>query len=610
MQNFFVPPTMPVRPQTNNSAQPDYLPAGTWEHTMKSRPMNRRQVVAMAGAGLATALSTRRLWAQDMATSGYAEPDAVVFNAKVYTVEPGARRAEAFAVKGGRFLAVGSSEDVRKLIGKRTQTFDAQQMTIVPGFIDCHNHAVGDQLLYEVIVGNPFEVEIVTLGSIIDKLNAKARQTPPGYWVEGFFFDDTKVKEKRQLNIHDLDKVSGDHPVAVHHRGGHTTYYNSKALQMAGITASTPNPPGGTFDRDETGALNGRVTDRAEVVFDKVGKRPEYTAEERLQRGRAAMAHISKQFVRYGLTSVHHEHFDGPDALRGIETIRAQGQLLHRVFFAVTGHQLEDMIESGVQTGLGDEWLRIGGTVEHTADGSFSERTMALSIPYPGMTSGYKGNVTETQDVIDAWVLRMHRAGIQVNCHANGDVAIDEVLTALERAQKAFPIADTRPQITHCTLVNDSLIKRIKALGVVPAPFTTYAYYNSDKFHFYGEDLMKRAMAYRSFIDAGIIAAAGSDFPPGPFAPLMGMQGMVTRTGWNGETWGANQRVTVAEALQINTLNGAYASHEEHIKGSIAVGKLADYVVLSEDLHTVAHDKIKDIKVVRTVTGGNTVYQA
>ena len=165
---------------------------------MKSRPMNRREVLAMTGAGLATALSARRLWAQDMAASGYAEPDAVVFNAKVYTVEPGAPRAEAFAVKGGRFLAVGSSEDVRKLIGKRTQTFDAQQMTVVPGFIDCHNHAVGDQLLYEVIVGNPFEVEFVTVDSIIDKLNARARQTPPGYWVEGFFFDDTKVKDKRR----------------------------------------------------------------------------------------------------------------------------------------------------------------------------------------------------------------------------------------------------------------------------------------------------------------------------------------------------------------------------------------------------------------------------
>jgi predicted amidohydrolase YtcJ len=197
-----------------------------------------------------------------------------------------------------------------------------------------------------------------------------------------------------------------------------------------------------------------------------------------------------------------------------------------------------------------------------------------------------------------------------LNCHANGDVAIDSVLKAYERAQRVFPVADARPKITHCTLINNDLLRRIKALGVVPTPFTTYAYYNTDKFHFYGEELMKRAMAYRSFIDAGIVAAAGSDFPPGPIAPLMGMQGMVTRTGWNGEQWGTNQRVTVDEALQINTLNGAYASHEERIKGSIAQGKWADFVVLAEDPHTVTPGKIKDIQVVRTVVGGEVVYES
>jgi predicted amidohydrolase YtcJ len=319
------------------------------------------------------------------------------------------------------------------------------------------------------------------------------------------------------------------------------------------------------------------------------------------------MAHMSKQFVRYGLTSVHHEHFDGPDALRSIEAIRQDGELLHRVFFAIHGRALDDLIEAGVHTGLGDEWLRIGGTVEHAADGSFSERTMAMSVAYPGM-GGYQGNVTETQEALDAWVLRMHSAGIQVNCHANGDVAIDAVLTALERAQQAVPIADSRPQITHCTLITDALVRRIKILGAVPAPFTTYAYYNSDKFPYYGETTMRRCMAYRSFLDAGVIAAAGSDFPPGPFAPLMGIQGMVTRTGWDGKTWGANQRVSVAEALQINTLNGAYASREENLKGSIAVGKLADFVMLSDDPHTVPSDRIKDIKVLRTVTGGRTVF--
>jgi predicted amidohydrolase YtcJ len=565
-------------------------------------------MLGWTGAGAIAAVGARRLRAAELLATS--EPDSVVFNAKVYTVEPGANRAEAFAVKNGRFVAIGSNDAIRALAGKGTKTFDAQQMTIVPGFIDCHNHAVGDQLLYDVLVGNPFEVEFVTIASIIDKLRAKAMQTAAGFWVEGYFFDDTKVKDKRELDVHDLDKVSKDHPVAVYHRGGHTAYYNSKALQLAGITRDSSNPPGGTFDHDSRGNLNGRVTDRARVVFQKVGQRPQFSAEEELKRGRAAMAHISKQFVRYGLTSVHHEHFDGPDALRSIEAIRAQGELLHRVYFAVTGRALDELIESGVRTGLGDEWLRVGGTVEHAVDGSFSERTMALSVPYPGMASGYKGNVTETQDALDAWVLRMHRAAIQVNCHANGDVAIDAVLTALERAQQKLPIPDTRPQITHCTLITDLLVKRIKAIGAVPAPFTTYAYYNSDKFHFYGTEMMRRCMAYRSFIDAGIIAAAGSDFPPGPFAPLMGIQGMVTRTGWNGETWGPEQRITVAEALQINTLNGAYASHEEHLKGSIAAGKLADYVVLSDDPHTVSPDKIKDIKVVRTVTGGNSVFEA
>ena len=200
-------------------------------------------------------------------------------------------------------------------------------------------------------------------------------------------------------------------------------------------------------------------------------------------------------------------------------------------------------------------------------------------------------------------------AGIQVNCHANGDVAIAMTLTSFERAQRLFPRRDARPKITHCTLINDDLLRRIKAGGVVPAPFTSYAYYNADKFHFYGEALMKRCMAYRSFLDAGIPAAAGSDFDPGPFAPLMGMQGMVTRKGWNGEIWGANQRITVDEAIRINTLNGAHASFEEAIKGSITPGKLADFVVLADDPHTVDPSKIKDIAIVRTVVGGSTAYE-
>jgi predicted amidohydrolase YtcJ len=571
---------------------------------MFTRTHTRRGFIRLTGAGIAGLAGGS--WLRLAAAAEAQDPDLVVFNAKVYTVDTRMPQAEAFAVRDGRFVAVGGSEEIRSLAGKRTRLLDANRTTIVPGFIDCHNHASGEVLLYEVLVGNPFEVEFVTIAGVIDKLRKKAGETPAGAWVEGYFFDDTKVKDKRQINTHDLDRVSTDHPVAVHHRGGHTGYYNSKALQMAGITRSTPNPPGGTFDRDANGNLNGRVTDRALDVFDQVGERKAYTEEQKSQRSREALAHISKQFVRYGLTSVHHEGGD----LLALQQIRARGDLKHRVSFETSGSALEAMIANGIETGFGDEWIRFGATSEHTADGSFSERTMALSIPYPGIQPAYQGNVTQSQEDLNAWAERVHRAGIQLNCHANGDVAIGMVLTAYERAQRLFPARDPRPKITHCTLVNDDLVRRIKALGVVPAPFTSYAYYNSDKFHFYGQELMTRCMAFRSFLDAGIPVAAGSDFAPGPFSALMGIQGMVTRTGWNGETWGANQRVTVAEAIRINTLNGAYASHEEALKGSISAGKLADYVVLAEDPHTVDQAKIKDIKIVRTVTGGDTVYEA
>lgn len=577
---------------------------------MNKSGQSRRDFLGLTGAGLAGLASGGFL-----RSSAFAQPESpdsdtrhaelVVFNAKVYTIDSRLPKAEAFAVRGGRFSFVGNSAEAKAFIGKQTRTFDAKQMTIVPGFIDCHNHAGGNVLLYEVLVGNPYEVEFVTIASIIEKLRAKAQKTPAGFWVDGYFFDDTKVKDNRQLNIHDLDQVSTDHPVCVHHRGGHTSYYNSKALELAGIDKHTPNRMGGTYDHDETGDLNGRVTDRARDVFNNVGKRETFTAEQKEQRDRDGLAHISKQFVRYGLTSVHHEGGD----LFALQQVRARRELLHRVSFETSGDMLEAMINNGISSGFGDEWIRFGATSEHTADGSFSERTMALSQPYAGSNPPYSGNITETQEDLNAWAERVQRAGIQPNCHANGDVAINMVLTAYERAQQVIPRSDVRPKITHCTLVNDDLLQRIKALGAVPTPFTTYAYYNTDKFHFYGEERMKHCMAYRSFFDAGIRAAAGSDFSPGPFAPLMGIQGMVTRTGWNGETWGANQRISVDEALQVNTINGAYNSHEEAIKGSITPGKLADFVVLADDLNSMNKERIKDIEIVQTFTGGSTVYQ-
>src|SRR6201997_2515105 len=442
---------------------------------MNKQRQSRREFLGLTGAGLTGIACSSVLgvtaFSETQATDD--DPrhaDLVVFNAKIYTVDSRMPHAEAFAVKGKRFVFVGGTAAAKAFIGKSTRTFDAKQMTVVPGFIDCHNHAGGNILLYEVIVGNPYEVEFVTIASIIEKLRAKAQKMPAGFWIDGYFFDDTKVKDNRQLNVHDLDQVSEQHPVCVHHRGGHTSYYNSKALELAGVTKDTPNRMGGTYDHDESGELNGRVTDRARDVFNHLGKRELFTAEQKEQRDRDGLAYISKQFVRYGLTSVHHEDGD----LFSLQQVRGRGELLHRVSYETSGEILEAMIKNGISTGFGDEWIRFGATAEHTVDGSFSERTMALSTPYPGVTPPYKGNITETQADLNAWTERVHRAGIQVNCHANGDVAIDMVLTAVERAQKLFPRADARPKITHCTLINDDLIGRMKALGAVPAPFTSY----------------------------------------------------------------------------------------------------------------------------------------
>ena len=570
----------------------------------------RRQVISLMGGAVAGAV------APGAALADPQEPDLIVHNARVHTVDSAVPKAQAFAVRAGRFVAVGG-EDIKSLAGKKTRSLDAKGMMVVPGFIDTHNHAGaggigngyagGEGLLYDVHVGNPYEVEQVSIASIIAKLKTKAATLPPGTWVLGNFLDDTKLADKRPLNVHDLDKVSADHPVMVVHRGGHTIFVNSKAFQLAGVSKATPNPFGGTFDKDGNGELNGRVTDRASAALLKVGKWEQFTPAQKEKRLLEGVAFISGKFAQYGLTTVHHNE-DG--ALEAIQEQRRNGKLKHRVSYEARGDLLEAMIRNGMESGFGDEWVRLGATAEHAVDGSLSERTMAMRQPYIGMPASYHGNLTETQEDLNAWCERVHRAHIQLNCHANGDIAIDRTLTAYERALKLSPRANARPKITHCSQINPDLVRRMKALDVVPSMFSTYPYYNSDKFHFYGQETMQHMIAFRTLLDAGIKAAAGSDFGPGPFSPLMALQAMVTRTGWNGETWGASQKITLDEAIQVNTINGAYNSREEKDKGSITAGKLADFVMLADDLHAIAPEKIKDVKIVQTVVGGQVMYQA
>ena len=530
---------------------------------------------------------------------GATEADFIVVNGRVYTSDPARPRAEAFAVKDSRFLAVGTNTDIRNLATARTRVIDAARMTVTPGFIDAHCHPSGVNELYSV------DTNLRNIAAIVAALKKRASETRPGFWVTGFMFDDTKLDDTRPLHRRDLDEVSREHPVSVAHRGGHTTWYNSKAFELANITKDTPDPEHGRFFRDPDGTPNGRVAEEARGVLNRVGQRERFTADQQRDRARAGMRHISKLLTATGLTSVH-DAGTGADKVRAYQDCYQNGELKHRAYMMIRG-PYEQFKAAGISTGFGDEWVRVGG-VKYGADGSASERTMRMSTPYVG-TNDY-GILTMTQQEIDEAVEDAHRNGWQVGIHANGDVTIDMVLKAYERVLKQWPDPERRHRIEHCSLVNPSLLARIKATGAIPTPFWTYVYYHGEKWSQYGEEKMRWMFAHRSFLDAGIEAPGASDYTPGPFDPLMAIQSMVTRTDFKGRVWGANQKVTVDEALRIGTINGARASREEKIKGSITAGKLADFVFLEKDPHEVPPNAIKDIRVMRTVVGGTTMHEA
>ena len=565
-------------------------------------PTYTRKEFLGLGAVLAGGAGVARLpvaAAQEPSAGGAGPADLAVVNARVYTVDDALPRAEAFAVRGDRFAAVGSSDDVRNLVGPGTEVIDAAGMTVTPGFIDTHSHPSGVNELYGV------NTNLRTVGEIQAALRRKALDTPPGRWVRGFMFDDTKVVDGPLHRTH-LDAAVPDHPVNVAHRGGHTNWFNSTAFALAGIDRDTPDPPDGRFARDAGGGLSGMVAEYARDVFAEVGEREELTEDEQRTRGREGMAHISRLMTAAGLTTVH-DAGASRGRLVAYQDAREAGELRHRVYAMVRG-PYEQLRDAGVHTGLGDEWVRIGG-VKYGADGSASERTMRMSTPFEGRPDDY-GILTMSQEEIHEVVEDAHRHNWQVGIHANGDVTIDMVLNAYERVLARWPHPDRRHRIEHCSLVNPDLLRRIRDTGSIPTPFWTYVHFHGEKWRNYGAAKMEWMFAHRSFLDYGIPVAGASDYTPGPFEPLMAIQSMVTRRDFDGQVWGARQRVSVDEALRIGTLHGARASYEEHDKGSISAGKLADFVVLERDPHDADPDDIKNIGVVRTVVGGRTVHPA
>ncbi|MBL8998343.1 MAG: amidohydrolase [Gemmatimonadetes bacterium] len=525
-------------------------------------------------------------------------PELILVNGDIITMDPLAPRAQAVAIANGRLLAVGTDADIRALSRPGTRTIDLGGKVVIPGVIDGHNHPAyaGLRHLREV------DCDLRSIGAIQSALRERASKTPAGEWILGFKYDDTKTAEGRFLTRADLDAVSTTHPILVVHRGGHTAFVNSMAFARAGVTESTPDPVGGRFDRDAAGKLTGRAAESAAEVIESAAARP-YSRADR----QAGVAEISKRLAAAGITSVT-DAGASPAELQAYQDARDAGELHTRVYCHLGAAYLDRMIAAGVRTGLGDEWVKVGA-VKCVSDGSISERTARLTEPYIGRPTDF-GIMVNSAEVLWPIFEKAHRAGWQIGTHANGEVGIDVTATLYERLQREFPHRDPRFRFEHCTVLTPELIRRIKALGAIPTPFASYVYFHGEKMGEYGAARTERMFPVRWFIDAGIPVAMGSDYPPGPFEPMMALTSMITRTDLRGTVWGANQRVSFDEALKVLTVNGAYASFEEHQKGSLTAGKWADLVVLGRDPRAVPPIEIVNVPVERTMAGGRWVYES
>jgi predicted amidohydrolase YtcJ len=529
------------------------------------------------------------------------EPELILYNGNILTIDQRRPRAQAVAIADGRFFAVGSNEKVRALAASRTKQLNLDGKTVVPGFIDAHTHpAVAGRMHLRQV-----DCDLRSIGAIQAAIRERAGKTPAGDWVLGFKYDDTKTSDARPLNLADLDAAAPGHPVLISHRGGHTAYANSLGFKLAGITEAMADPTGGRFDRDPaTGKLNGRISEKATDVFNRII--PEISSREDYREG---VKLISKMLSRAGITSVHDADAIGShDDLRAYQDAREAGELSVRVYCFIRYSEIDRMIAAGIRTGLGDEWVRVGA-MKMTCDGSISERTARLSQPYVGRPNDFGIQVMSDEELYTT-ARKAHEADWQIGVHANGDVAIDAVLRIYERLQRERPRRDPRFRLEHCTVINDALVQRIRALGAIPTPFAAYVYYHGEKMREYGAERLNHMFALRSFLDAGVRVAPGSDYPPGPFEPMMALQSAVTRTDMKGNIWGPRQRITVEEALRVQTLHGAYASFEENLKGSIERGKLADLVVLGRDPLQEDPSSLVSIPIQQTMVGGRWVHEA
>jgi predicted amidohydrolase YtcJ len=518
-------------------------------------------------------------------------PDLVLVNGVVLNPDSEKPIAEAIAISQGIITAVGSNEQVLSLMGEKTEKIDVDGRVIVPGFVDCHAHGAWlGQSLQEIDLRNA-----TSINEIIEKVKRQAVNTPKGNWIIGHGWDQDKLSECRYPNRQDLDEAAPNNPVFLRRVCGHLGVVNSEAMKRAKISKDTTAPIGGKIDRaPKTGIPNGVIRENAlDLVHKVIPERSESTLTN-------AIKIASKKMVQEGLTTIHWIIGSGKE-LRILQKLNSKDKLPLRVYVLIPVEYLDHLIDLGLTTGFGNDRIRIG-SVKILADGSLGARTAALKTPYAGSPEN-KGMMLYSEEQLEELVEKTHKADLQLAIHVIGDRTAETVLKILKNTLRTNPRAEHRHRLEHASVLSPKLIQDIKETNVIVSVqphFIVSDFWVRDRL---GDERVRWTYALKSICKEGIIIVGGSDAPVEPISPILGIHAATTRKTV------PEERLTVSEALKLYTINAAYASFEEDIKGTIEKGKLADLVVLSRTPFQASPEQLKLIVPVMTIVGGKIVYK-
>ena len=532
--------------------------------------------------------------------------DFIFVNGCIHTMDDARTTCQAVGVSNGFIEALGSDNDIKPLAGRKTEVVDLKGATMFPGFMDAHNHLMLIGYLSSEIDLSPSRARKIE--DVISMVKAETTKVPPGTWIKGSRYAEYNLVENRHPNRHDLDLVSPEHPVILYHISLHACVVNTKALNVLGINAATPTPKGGIIERNlETGQPTGVFYGLAEVEI----RNQLYTSDlNRMnQSERVTMCgRASSKCAELGLVFTA-DAIVTPITLKIYQETLAAGELKIRVYTMNLVNTCESLVEAGIRTGFGSDRLRIG-PIKVFEDGGISSRTAAVKAPYLTPPQGRGLKVLSLEELIEI-VRKYDKLGYQIAIHSQGDGGLNDVLDAYENVLGSRSHNPLRHRIEHAGCLFSELLNRASAMNIAVAIQPTFIGELGDGIlEALGPERANRVFPYRSMLQAGMCLGGSSDGPVTLLDPRLGLRDAVLRRTPSGETLGSDEVLTMDEALYLYTRGAAYLSFDEHLSGTIEVGKRADFTVMGYDPLVVRAEEVPDIPIVMTVVGGEIVYMA